>query len=131
MMKCARMVVVAALLSLLPIAAAAADKDEGRIQLTSAVQLGAVQLKPGEYDVAWIPDGSHVKVNFLQHKEVLATAEASVVEHKHPSPYDDVVLKPTQNGRAQTIDEIDFDNRTESLRIEPSNGEKTTALNNR
>jgi hypothetical protein len=128
--KCARFLAVAALLALLPIAALAADKDEGRIQLTTPVQLGTVHLKPGEYDVAWIPDGSHVKVNFLQNKKVLASAEGSIVEHKQPSPYDAVVLKSTSDGKAQTIDEIDFDNRTESLRIEPVIGEKTTAANN-
>lgn len=112
--------IIAAVVVFLPaMMAAKDDKDEGNVQLTTPVQLGAIRLPPGEYKVEWMPSNSGVKVNFLQHDKTLATIHGQVVELKHPSPYDAVVLKPAESGQGTTIDEIDFDNRTEALRIEP------------
>lgn len=130
-MKCARFLLIAAIALLLPALAAAKDKDEGGLQLTTAVQLGTTQLQPGDYKVVWTNNGSDVKVTFLQHDKVLATTTGQVIELKHPSPYDDVVLKPVGNSQAKTIDEIDFSNRTEALRIEPPMTAKTAAVDNR
>lgn len=120
-MKCVRLFAITAVVVLfLPAVMAAKDKDEGKVQLTTPVQLGTTELQPGEYTVEWTHAGSSVKVNFLQHDKTLATTSGKVVELKHPSPYDAVVLKPTKSGHGKTIDEIDFDNRTEALRIEPT-----------
>ena len=119
-MKSARLLCVIAVFAVFfPLFATAKDRDEGSFQLTVPVQLGATQLQPGEYKAEWTPSGSHVNVSILQHDKVLATAAGQVIELKHPSPYDDVVLKPMKHGQATTIDEIDFENRTEALRIEP------------
>jgi hypothetical protein len=121
MMKCARFLpTLAAAVLLLPAIAAAKDKDEGRFQLTTSVELGSVRLEPGEYKVSWISAGSDVKIIFLQDDKIQANAVGEVIELKHPSPYDDVVLKPTNHGQAKTIDEIDFEGRTEALRIKPT-----------
>jgi hypothetical protein len=131
-MKCVRFfAIMAAILLFLPAVVAAKNKDEGKLQLTASVQLGATQLKPGEYKVEWTHAGSGVKVNFLQNDKTVVTTSGKVVELKHPSPYDAVVLKPTKSGHGKTIDEIDFDNRTEALQIEPTMRAPSRASHNR
>lgn len=119
-MKCARfLAILAAVVLFLPAMMIAKDKEEGSVQLTTPIQLGNTRLQPGEYEVEWIPSNSGIKVKFLQQDKTLATVHGEVVELKHPSPYDAVVLKPARSGQGNTIDEIEFDNRSEALRIEP------------
>ena len=119
-MKCARfLAVIATVVLFLPAVMAAKDNDEGSVQLTTPVQLGNTQLQPGEYKVEWTPSDSGIKVKFLQQDKTLATVHGEVVELKHPSPYDAVVLQPARSGQENTIDEIEFDNRSEALRIDP------------
>jgi hypothetical protein len=119
-MKCVRILaIIAAVVLFLPAIMAAKDKDEGDVQLATPVRLGNTRLQAGEYKVEWMPSNSGVKVKFLQQDKTLATVSGEVVELKHPSPYDAVVLKPAKSGQGNTIDEIVFDNRTEALRIEP------------
>jgi hypothetical protein len=119
-MKTVRFIpLIAAIALLLPSAMLARTKDEGKIQLSDPVQIGTTQLSPGNYTVAWTGTGPNVQVTFRQHKQIVATTKGTILERKNPSPYDDVVLKPSQNGNAKTIDEIDFNNRKEALRITP------------
>lgn len=122
-------VITAAVVLFLPAFIAAKDKDPGKLQLTTPVELGATQLNPGEYEVEWTNSGSGVKVNFLQNDKTIAMTSGKVVELKHPSPYDAVVLKPTKSGHGKTIDEIDFDNRIEALRIEPGRAQSGASRN--
>jgi hypothetical protein len=122
---------IAAVVLLSPIAIFAKQKDQGKMQLGDTVQIGSAQLKPGDYKVEWYGSGPTVKVEFLRYDKMVATTAGKVIELKHPSPYDDVVLKPTKHGQSQTIDEIDFNNRREALRIEPMMTGKATAIKNR
>jgi hypothetical protein len=103
----------------LPLFAIAKEKDEGKLQLTDSVRIGTTQLKPGDYKVEWNGSGPMVKVDFLENHKTVATSRGKIIDLKKPATEDAYVLKPVQNGQAKTIEEIDFANRTQALRIEP------------
>jgi hypothetical protein len=78
------------------------------------------RLEPGTYKVEWNGAGPTVQINILQGNKTVATTSGRIVELQRPSSYDDVVLKPVANGNVKTIDEIDFNNRKEGLRLTPN-----------
>jgi hypothetical protein len=106
---------------LLPLSVLAADKSEHHenFTLNDAVQIGNTQLKPGNYKAEWSGNGPTVQVQILQGKKTVATVPAQVVENKQASPYNDVIVKPT-TGNTKTIDEIDFANKKEALKLTPA-----------
>jgi hypothetical protein len=118
-MKSAKYLTLLACISLLmPLSALAKTKNEGSLQLVQAVQVGSTQLTPGNYKVVWNGTGPMVKVSIMQHDKTVATASGKIISQKYPAPYDDVVLKPVaQNSKKMRIEEIDFNNRKEALRI--------------
>lgn len=119
-MKSFRAVSLIAVFALfLPVFAIAKEKDEGKLQLTDTVRIGTTQLKPGDYKVEWNGAGPMVKVDFLENHKTVATSNGKIIDLNKPATDDAYVLKPVKNGNAQTIEEIDFVNRTQALRIEP------------
>jgi len=103
----------------LPAFAIAKEKDAGKLQLNDSVRIGTTQLTPGNYTVEWNGAGPVVKVNFLENHKIVANSTARIIDLKKPATEDAYVLKPVKNAKAQTIEEIDFANRTQALRIEP------------
>lgn len=119
-MKFARYLALLATISslLLSLDAVAKTKNEGRLQLVEAVQIGSTQLSPGNYTVKWIGSGPAVQVTIMKSNKAVATASGTIINQTGPAPYDDVVLKPlTDNSNKMTIEEIDFGNRKEALRL--------------
>jgi hypothetical protein len=123
-------VLVAAVI-LMPVAGFAKEKekDQGKLRLSDPVRIGSAHLKPGSYKVEWAGSGQNVNVNFLQHNKIMAKAEAKVIQLQRPSPYDAAVLRRNGAGKSKALDEIDFDNRTEALRIEPASPGAHTSQN--
>ena len=101
------------------LAIAKQQKNEGKLQLTDSVRIGTSQLKPGNYKVEWDGAGPMVKVNYLENHKTVATSTGKIIDLKKPATEDSYVLKPLKNGKAKTIEEIDFSNRTQALRIQP------------
>lgn len=102
---------LAAMAMLLPLSALAKDSNEGKFTISEPVQVGAIQLKPGDYKVQWDGSGDAVQVKILQGKKTVATTSGKVINHDQAAPYNAVILK--DGGKA--INEIDFGNRKESL----------------
>lgn len=92
-----------------------ADKNEGSFTLTNAVRVGSTDLPAGHYKAEWSQQsGNAVKVDILQHGKTVATVEGKLKDLQQPSPYNAVTTKPLNNN-AVTIDEIDFNNRSQAL----------------
>lgn len=104
---------LAGIAMLLPLGAFAKDSNEGKFTISEPVQVGSTQLKPGDYKVQWDGTGSAVSVKIFQGKKTVATTSGKLVNHDQAAPYNAVVLKKANSGKA--IDEIDFGNRKEAL----------------
>jgi hypothetical protein len=103
----------------LSVTALAADTHSGKFTLSDTVQLGATQLRPGDYKAEWSGPSNALKVDILQHGKTVATADGEIKDLQYPARYNSVTLKPAAENQ-KTIDEIDFSNRTEAIVI---NGE--------
>jgi hypothetical protein len=117
MLRMAILIATAALL--LPAAALAREKDQGKLELTNRALVGSTQLAPGTYKVEWTGSGPEVQVNFLQHDKTVATARGEVIKLQMPYSSGAVVLGTPKNGEPRRIEQIDFSDRTEALQIEP------------
>jgi len=119
-MKSVRMTAVLALFALLlPLSVFAKDNNKGKMNLSSTAQVAGTQLQPGDYTVEWSGTGPAAQVKFITKGKTVATAQGNVVESKNRAPYDQVVLS-TNNGQ-NTIQEIDFGNKTTVLRFGGAN----------
>jgi len=98
---------------LMSLGAFAKDKNEGKFSLSSPAQVGSTQLQPGNYTAAWDGSGPEVQVKILQGKNVIATTSAKLVQKDQPAPYSAVTLSSA--GGSQTVNELTFGNRKESL----------------
>lgn len=104
---------LAGIAMLLPLSALAKDSNEGKFSISEPVQVGSTQLKPGDYKVQWDGSGDAVQVKILQGKKTVATTSGKLVNREQAAPYNSVVLKNANSGKA--INEIDFSNRKEAL----------------
>jgi hypothetical protein len=95
-------------------AAFAKDNNSGRFTLDDSVQVGSTQLAPGNYKVEWSGPATSLKVEILKNGKTVATTEGKLKDLQHPAPYDSVMIKPTAANQ-KTLDEIDFDHRSEAL----------------
>jgi hypothetical protein len=109
---------LAGIAMLLPLSALAKDSNEGKFTISEPVQVGSTQLKPGDYKVQWDGSGDAVQVKILQGKKTVATTSGKLVSHDQPAPYNSVVLKSANSGKA--INEIDFSKRKEALVLSDS-----------
>lgn len=118
-MKTARMLsLLSAIALLLPAFALAREQGKADLQLTEQVEIGSTRLQPGNYKVEWNGSGPALSVNFINDDKTVATAPGKLMDLKKPAPYDAVVLKPTANGQAKTIAEIDIAHRRQAVQIE-------------
>jgi hypothetical protein len=93
----------------------AAGKNEAGFTLPNAAQIGATDLRPGDYKAEWQPaSGGAVKVEIMQHGKTVATAQATLKNLQGPAPFDAVVTHTLSNNTSK-IDEIDFGKRKEAL----------------
>jgi hypothetical protein len=98
----------------LSMTAFAADTHSGNFTLSDRVEVGSMQLAPGNYKAEWSGPSNALKVDIMQHGKTVATANGRVKNLEKPSPYSSVTLKPATNSE-KTIDEIDFNHRTEAI----------------
>jgi hypothetical protein len=104
--------IVAVLASGLSLSAIAKDKNETRISLSDSVQVGATDLKPGDYTLQWDGDGPEVQVKVLKGKNVVATVPAKLAQGT--SGYANAITTRTV-GNVKTLDEVDFAGGKQSL----------------
>src|SRR6266478_3690372 len=98
----------------LTLGAFAKDRNQGKFTLSEPAQVGATQLKPGDYKVTWDGTGSDVQVKILQGKNVVATTSGKLVEKEQPAPYSAVTLSSGADG-TRTLSELSFGKRKEVL----------------
>jgi hypothetical protein len=103
-MKLMRYFALLAFVVTLTLGAFAKDQNQGKFTLSDTVQLGATQLKPGDYKAAWEGTGSDVQVKILKGKEVVATVPAKLEDQKTGQ---DSVSLGNDNG-TKTLLGIDF-----------------------
>lgn len=110
------LVAIAALTLTLSLAAVAKDSNSGKFDLTQSASIGSTVLPAGHYKAEWSGSNNALDVNIVSHGKTVATAHARLKELPSRSPYDAVESHPGRN-KTQVVDEIDFNNRTEALRL--------------
>jgi hypothetical protein len=90
------------------------DKTEGKFNLLEPAQVGSVTLQPGEYKAEWSGSGDTVKVEIMQGGKTVAIAEGKLTQLPQRASTDAVVLNNINNS-SSTIEEIEFNHRTEAL----------------
>ena len=104
--------IVAVLASGLSLHAFAKDKNETRVTLPDAVQVGTTDLKPGDYTLQWEGNGPEVQVKVLKGKSVVATVPAKLAQGT--SGHANAITTRTV-GNVKTLDEVDFAGGKQSL----------------
>ena len=98
---------VFALLLTLPVAVFAA-KNRKEITFDKTTKIGATELQPGTYTVAWSGTGPEVQVEFSQNKKNVVGTTAKLVNA--PGPYDSAVQTRNEGNDSAVLEEIDFKN---------------------
>jgi hypothetical protein len=101
------------------VSALARDKNQHSVEITDAVQVGATQLKPGDYKLEWQGTGTGIQVNFVRGGKTVATVPGTVTTNDARVIQDDVVIATT-SATTKTLKEIDFGRNKESLVFEQS-----------
>jgi len=99
---------------LLSAGAFAKDTHSGNFTLPETVRVGSTMLEAGEYKAEWNGPADKVKVDILRNGKVVATAEGAIKDLGQPSAYNAVTTK-TLDDNSKTLDEIDFNKRSEAL----------------
>lgn len=107
---------IAALTLTLSLAAVAEDSSSGKFDLTQSARIGSTVLPPGHYKAEWSGSNSSLIVTIVSHGKTVATTHGHLKELPSRSPYDAVESHPGRN-HTQVVDEIDFNNRSEALRL--------------
>jgi hypothetical protein len=115
---CVALLATAALL--FPLAALARSNSRS-VDISSAVQIGTTQLKPGSYKVEWQGSGPVVQVSFEQNGKTLVTVSATLKAAKNQVTQDAVTMD-NANANISTLKEIDFSRQKESLVFDQTGG---------
>ena len=106
-----RILSVLTVVSLMTIAAFAADAGSGTVRLDSSVKVGSTDLPAGSYKVTWTGSGDNAEITLKQGKYVVTTP-AQVVDAKHSK---NAFATKSENG-ARVLTEIQFKDQTLVLR---------------
>jgi hypothetical protein len=98
----------------LSLSAFAKDSHSGKFTLADTVQIGSTQLSPGDYKVEWNGPANNVKIEIIKNGKTVATTDGQIKNLQQPAHYDAVLTKTAQDN-TKTLDEIDFNNRSEAL----------------
>jgi hypothetical protein len=82
-------------------------KDSRTLTLQHAVNVNGKQLTPGKYQVSWETHSPEATVTFTQKRNVVATAEATLVERPDMFDADAIVYSNNPDG-SRSIVEIRF-----------------------
>ena len=99
---------------ILSLSAFAKDSHSGKFTLSDTVQVGSTQLRPGNYKVEWNGPANNVKIEIIKNGKTVATTDGQIKNLQEPARYDAVLTKTGQDN-TKTLDEIDFDHRSEAL----------------
>ena len=100
----------------LSLTAFAKDAQSGNFTLDSPVQIGSTQLAAGNYKAEWSGPSNAVKIDIIRKGKTVATTQGQIKDLQQPSPYSAVTVKPAgNNSNAKTLDEIDFNHRSQAL----------------
>ena len=99
---------------LFPLGAFARNKNQHSVNIPDRVQVGAAQLKPGNYKVEWPGAGPAVNVSFLQNGKVVATVPGTLKANDAEVTQDDIVTQTTTTNK-NVLTEIDFARQKEAL----------------
>jgi hypothetical protein len=114
-MKLMQQLKYAALLSTLallsPVGALARDKNQHSVVIPDSMQVGSVQLEPGNYKVEWQGTGPEVQVNFVRNGKTVATVAGTLNANDKRVVQDAIVTDTTSS----KLKEIDFGRDKESV----------------
>lgn len=102
-----------ALAVVLPVSAAARDKDQQTVNIVNPVQVGNAKLNPGTYKVEWQNAGPQVNVRFVEGKKLIATVPGTLKTEDPKVIQNDVVTEKVAN--KTMLREIDFRHNKEAL----------------
>jgi hypothetical protein len=91
----------------------AKDNHSGNFTLSDPVRVGSTELAPGHYKAEWSGPADAVNIEIRQNGKTVTTVQGHIKNLQRPAPYDSVSTKTENN--ATTLDEIEFDNRTDAL----------------
>jgi hypothetical protein len=106
--------VLSALTLLFPLITLARDKDEHSVDIFDVVQVGSVQLQPGNYKVEWQGTGPAVQVSFQQNGKTVVTVPATLKTNDDQVTQDGIVTEAT-SANTRVLEEIDFVHQKETL----------------
>jgi hypothetical protein len=107
---------------LLGLCGSALAKDKVHsVEIHEAVQIGATELKPGNYKVEWQGTGPAVQVSFQQNGKTVVTAAGTLKMNDDQVTQDAVVTEAKGAGTA-TLKEIDFGHQKEALVFDQNPG---------
>ncbi|MGA9977285.1 MAG: hypothetical protein WBQ08_01415 [Candidatus Sulfotelmatobacter sp.] len=114
-MKYAKYPALLSILTLLiPLSLWAREKYQHSVDITDSVQIGATQLKPGNYKLEWLDAGPAVHVEFVQNGKTVATVSGTLKKDDAQVSQDDIVIQTTSTNK-KVLREIDFGHQKEAL----------------
>jgi hypothetical protein len=118
-MKSLKYVAVLATLALVfSLSSFAREKNEHTVTISDPVQVGNMQLKPGDYRVEWQGTGSATQVSFMHNGKTVATATATLKTDDQEVDRDAIVIGTSDNPKQ--LREIDFLHDKEALIFQQS-----------
>ncbi len=106
--------IIASLAFVFSMSAFAKDSNSGSFNLGDPANIGSTHLDPGHYKAEWNGPANNLKVTILHNGKQVATVDGHMKDLSQPSPYDEVILK-NQSDNSKTVDEIQFNHRTQAL----------------
>jgi hypothetical protein len=97
-------------------AGALAEANKKTVKLFDPATIGGIQLKAGEYSVAWDGEGPNVELKIMQGKKVLATAPAHAVDLKQAPDSDGTATKTNGDG-SRAVSQVFFRGQTRAFEI--------------
>ena len=99
-----------------PLGAFARDNNQHSVEIPAAIQVGGVQLEPGNYRVKWQGTGPDIQVTFLRDGKTVATLPATLKTNDVQVTQDAIVT----DSATKTLTEIDFHRDKEALVFQQS-----------
>lgn len=107
---------VVLVLALLLTSSAFAAATKASLQLANAVSVNGTTLKAGDYKIQWEGTGPNVEVSFIQGKDVVAKAQAHVVELQAPAANTAALTRENGSG-TNTLNALRFQGKKFSLEL--------------
>jgi hypothetical protein len=96
-----------------PLGALARDNSHS-VDISDVMQIGGIQLKPGNYKVEWQGDGPAVQVSFQHNGKTVITVPATLKANDADVTRDAIMTEAT-SADTTTLKEIDFGHQKQAL----------------